>query len=73
LPPAANFFEEETLTSSLQNLDTLDGGGSRTEDEFERIVARTAVAQALEATGFDCMHQSAINMLVDVVKAQMEE
>ncbi|KAF0887663.1 hypothetical protein E2562_002363 [Oryza meyeriana var. granulata] len=36
-------------------------------DEFGRAVARAAVAQALEAAGFDCAHRSAVDALVDVV------
>ncbi|KAG8093059.1 hypothetical protein GUJ93_ZPchr0012g21641 [Zizania palustris] len=46
------------------------GGGSGSSisgDEFGRAVARAAVAQALEATGFDCAHRSAVDALVDVV------
>jgi transcription initiation factor TFIID subunit 8 len=45
----------------------MSGGGSGTGDEFGRAVARAAVAQALEAAGFDCAHQSAVDTLVDVV------
>ncbi|KAL5205415.1 hypothetical protein ABZP36_033624 [Zizania latifolia] len=48
------------------------GGGSgsgswSSGDEFGRAVARAAVAQALEAAGFDCAHRSAVDALVDVV------
>lgn len=39
------------------------GGG----DEFGRAVARAAVAQALEAAGFDCAHRSAVDAVVDVL------
>ncbi|GJN35267.1 hypothetical protein PR202_gb24019 [Eleusine coracana subsp. coracana] len=45
----------------------MSGGGSGTGDEFGRAVARAAVAQALEASGFDCAHRSAVDALVDVV------
>ncbi|KAG8049057.1 hypothetical protein GUJ93_ZPchr0009g607 [Zizania palustris] len=43
------------------------GRGSGSGDEFGRAVARAAVAQALEAAGFDCAHRSAVDALVDVV------
>ena len=43
------------------------GGGSGTGDEFGRAVARAAVAQALEAAGFDCAHRSAVDAVVDVL------
>ncbi|KAL6623543.1 hypothetical protein ACP70R_033422 [Stipagrostis hirtigluma subsp. patula] len=43
------------------------GGGTGNGDEFGRAVARAAVAQALEAAGFDCAHRSAVDALVDVV------
>ncbi|KAL5224091.1 hypothetical protein ABZP36_010730 [Zizania latifolia] len=42
-------------------------GSSISGDEFGRAVARAAVAQALEAAGFDCAHRSAVDALVDVV------
>uniref|UniRef100_A0A0D9Y0Q7 Transcription initiation factor TFIID subunit 8 n=1 Tax=Leersia perrieri TaxID=77586 RepID=A0A0D9Y0Q7_9ORYZ len=46
----------------------MSGGGSGgSRDEFGRAVARAAVAQALEAAGFDCAHRSAVDALVDVV------
>lgn len=43
------------------------GSGSGSGDEFGRAVARAAVAQALEAAGFDCTHRSAVDALVDVL------
>ncbi|XP_066356648.1 transcription initiation factor TFIID subunit 8-like [Miscanthus floridulus] len=43
------------------------GGGSGSGDEFGRAVARAAVAQALEAAGFDCAHRSAVDAVVDIV------
>jgi transcription initiation factor TFIID subunit 8 len=43
------------------------GTGTGTGDEFGRAVARAAIAQALEAAGFDCAHRSAVDALVDVV------
>ncbi|XP_051185014.1 transcription initiation factor TFIID subunit 8-like [Lolium perenne] len=36
-------------------------------DEYGRAMARAAVAQALEAAGFDCTHRSAVDALVDVL------
>jgi len=47
--------------------DMSGGGGSGTGDEFGRAVARAAVAQALEAAGFDCAHRSAVDAVVDVL------
>uniref|UniRef100_A0ACD5XRP9 Uncharacterized protein n=1 Tax=Avena sativa TaxID=4498 RepID=A0ACD5XRP9_AVESA len=46
-----------------------DSGGSSSGrgDEYGRAVARAAVAQALEAAGFDCTHRSAVDALVDVL------
>ncbi|KAF8776686.1 hypothetical protein HU200_003414 [Digitaria exilis] len=43
------------------------GGSGGTGDEFGRAVARAAVAQALEAAGFDCAHRSAVDAVVDVL------
>ncbi|EES17247.1 hypothetical protein BDA96_08G154500 [Sorghum bicolor] len=43
------------------------GSGSGSGDEFGRAVARAAVAQALEAAGFDCAHRSAVDAVVDVL------
>lgn len=43
------------------------GSGSGSRDEYGRAVARAAVAQALEAAGFDCAHRSAVDTLVDVI------
>ncbi|OEL18767.1 Asparagine synthetase domain-containing protein 1 [Dichanthelium oligosanthes] len=43
------------------------GSGGGTGDEFGRAVARAAVAQALEAAGFDCAHRSAVDAVVDVL------
>ena len=43
------------------------GSGSGSGDEFGRAVARAAVAQALEAAGFDCAHRSAVDAVVDIV------
>jgi transcription initiation factor TFIID subunit 8 len=48
-----------------------DRGASRSGrgngDEYGRAMARAAVAQALEAAGFDCVHRSAVDALVDVL------
>jgi transcription initiation factor TFIID subunit 8 len=43
------------------------GSGTGTGDEFGRAVARAAVAQELEAAGFDCAHRSAVDAVVDVL------
>ncbi|CAM0949426.1 unnamed protein product [Alopecurus aequalis] len=47
----------------------MNGGGGRSGngDEYGRAMARAAVAQALEAAGFDCTHRSAVDALVDVL------
>ncbi|KAF7070837.1 hypothetical protein CFC21_076285 [Triticum aestivum] len=47
--------------------DRAGSSGSGSGDEFGRAVARAAVAQALEAAGFDCTHRSAVDALVDVL------
>lgn len=43
------------------------GRGNGNGDEYGRAMARAAVAQALEAAGFDCTHRSAVDALVDVL------
>ncbi|PWZ32276.1 Transcription initiation factor TFIID subunit 8 [Zea mays] len=45
----------------------MNGGGGSSGDEFGRAVARAAVAQALQAAGFDCAHRSAVDAVVDTV------
>jgi transcription initiation factor TFIID subunit 8 len=42
-------------------------GASGSGDDFGRAVARAAVAQALEAAGFDCAHRSAVDAVVDIL------
>ncbi|KAM0862349.1 hypothetical protein ACQ4PT_045340 [Festuca glaucescens] len=47
-----------------------DRGGTSSRgngDEYGRAMVRAAVAQALEAAGFDCTHRSAVDALVDVL------